>query len=109
VGRIETTLGRSLPQLALADLPPLGDPPPRAPKATIRIEGGRKDKLRKVDLLGALTGEAGVAGARIGRIAVHDTFCTIAVDRALALPLLAWLKTGKIKGRKARASLQSEP
>jgi hypothetical protein len=33
----------------------------------------------------------------------------VAVDRALALPLLAWLKTGKVKGRKARASLLSEP
>ena len=84
-------------------------PPPRAPRATLRIEGGRKDKVRKVDLLGALTGEGGIPGDRIGRIAVFDNFSTVAVDRALALPLLAWLKTGKVKGRKARASLLSEP
>jgi ATP-independent RNA helicase DbpA len=109
VGRVEAALGRSLPQLGLGDLPPLGDPPPRAPRATLRIEGGRKDKVRKVDLLGALTGEGGIPGDRIGRIAVFDNFSTVAVDRALALPLLAWLKTGKVKGRKARASLLSEP
>jgi len=38
---------------------------------TLCIDGGRKAKIRPGDVLGALTGEAGLAAAAIGKI---DTF-----------------------------------
>ena len=69
---------------------------------TLEVAGGRKDKIRPGDILGALTGEAGIAGDRVGKIDVMDraTFVAIATDTVdLALGRLL---NGRIKGRKFR-------
>lgn len=72
-----------------------------APMQTLYISGGRKDKLRPGDILGALTGEAGGLGAAdIGKIEIHDKFSYVAVARSRAASAAQRLKTGKIKGRK---------
>ncbi len=64
---------------------------------TLNIAGGRKDKLRPGDILGALTGEAGLAGAQIGKIDIFDLQAFVAVERGVASAALKGL--GKIKGR----------
>jgi ATP-independent RNA helicase DbpA len=66
---------------------------------TININGGRKDKLRPGDILGALTGDGGIAGTAIGKIDIFDTQAFIAVDRDVAPTVLAYLANGKIKGK----------
>jgi ATP-independent RNA helicase DbpA len=74
-----------------------------APMDTLRISGGRKDKLRPADILGALTGEAGgLAGDDVGKIEIHDRFSFVAVKRAVTDKALASLRAGRIKGRRFR-------
>jgi ATP-independent RNA helicase DbpA len=70
---------------------------------TIFISGGRKDKVRPGDILGALTGDAGrVDGADIGKIEIHDRFSYVAVSKNLSDMLIDRLRNGRIKGRKFR-------
>jgi ATP-independent RNA helicase DbpA len=68
---------------------------------TLYISGGRKDKVRPGDILGALTGEAGgLKGADIGKIEIHDRFSYVAIPRQISEMVLQRLRNGKIKGRK---------
>lgn len=70
------------------------------PMVTLCISGGRKDKVRPGDILGALTGDAGIDGAAVGKISVLDFTSYVAVERGLANKALKRLEAGKIKGRK---------
>ena len=73
---------------------------------TIAIAGGRKDKVRPGDILGALTGEAGgLRGADIGKIEIHDRRSYVAVSSSVSRKAVASLNNGRIKGRRFRASL----
>lgn len=69
---------------------------------TLCISGGRKDKVRPGDVLGALTGEAGISGKAVGKIDLFDFQCFVAVDRNVAGEALKRLESGRIKGRKMR-------
>ena len=69
---------------------------------TLVIDAGRKDKLRPADILGALTGTAGIPGADVGKIAIFDTRSYVAVTRGIAEKALQRLRDGKIKGRNLR-------
>jgi ATP-dependent RNA helicase DbpA len=70
------------------------------PFATLCISGGRKDKVRPGDILGALTGEAGIDGKAVGKIDVMDYAAYVAIDSGVANQALGQLINGKIKGRK---------
>jgi ATP-independent RNA helicase DbpA len=73
---------------------------------TILISGGRKQRVRPGDILGALTGEAGgLRGGDVGRIEVRDRVSYVAVSRRLARGAVARLNTGKIKGVRRKATL----
>ncbi|MGL4605616.1 MAG: DbpA RNA binding domain-containing protein, partial [Iodobacter sp.] len=52
----------------LATLEPAAGGPLRPPMVTLCIMGGKKDKLRPGDLLGALTGDAGLSKEQVGKI-----------------------------------------
>ncbi len=67
---------------------------------TISISGGRKDKLRPGDILGALTGAGGLKGTDIGKIEIHDRSSYVAVASSQADSALEFLRTSKIKGHK---------
>ena len=74
---------------------------------TLRIFGGRRDKVRPGDILGALTGEAGgLAGTDVGQIEIHDTFSYVAVARSVSASALASLTSGRIKGKRFRVILE---
>ncbi|MFF7105631.1 ATP-dependent RNA helicase DbpA [Pseudomonas sichuanensis] len=66
---------------------------------TLCIGAGRKDKLRPGDILGALTGDAGLPGKQVGKIAIFDFVAFVAVERAVAKQAMQRLNSGKIKGR----------
>lgn len=76
--------------------------PPAPPFVTLAIDAGRQDKLRPGDVLGALTGDAGVAGAAVGKIDVFPTRTYVALAREQADHALKRLRAGKIKNRKIR-------
>ncbi|MCW8838675.1 MAG: ATP-dependent RNA helicase DbpA [Thiovulaceae bacterium] len=46
---------------------------------SVVIEGGKKDKLRKGDILGALTGDIGLSGEDIGKIDIYDRQTYVAI------------------------------
>ncbi|WP_347261748.1 ATP-dependent RNA helicase DbpA [Rudaea sp.] len=75
-----------------------------AAMATLRIDGGKTDKLRAGDILGALTGEAGLKGDAIGKIDIFPTRSYVAVSRGLADKALNRLRASGIKGRKFRVA-----
>jgi ATP-independent RNA helicase DbpA len=66
---------------------------------TLCIDGGRKNKMRPGDILGALTGETGIAGSEVGRIDVFDFQACVAVMRGSAAQALSCLSGNRIKGR----------
>jgi ATP-independent RNA helicase DbpA len=73
---------------------------PKPPYVTLCIAGGRKEKVRPGDVLGALTGDAGINAKAVGKIAVMDYVTYVAIERPLANTALNRLTNGKIKGRK---------
>jgi len=78
----------------------------RAQMRTLMISGGRKDKVRPGDLLGALTGEAGgFSGNDIGKIEIHDRFSYVAIRSDLAEEACYRLQEGRIKGRRFRVQV----
>jgi len=78
---------------------------PEASMATLRIDAGRTDKLRPGDIVGALTGEAGLHKDAIGKIDVFPTRSYVAIARKQAKGALEKLRAGKIKGRRVRVHL----
>jgi ATP-independent RNA helicase DbpA len=77
---------------------------PAAAMSTLRIDAGRSDKLRPGDIVGALTGEAGLHKDAIGKIDVFATRSYVAIARAQAGQALSRLREGRIKGRKFRVN-----
>jgi len=72
------------------------------PMVTLCINGGRKDKVRAGDILGALTADKKIPGKQIGKIDLFNNVAYVAVERSIAKQALKVLSEGKIKGRKFR-------
>jgi len=70
------------------------------PMVTLCISGGRKNKVRAGDILGALTAKGGLAGKQIGKIDIFDLVAFVAIEYPVAKQALQILSDGKIKGRK---------
>ena len=77
---------------------------PAAAMVTLRIDAGKTDKLRPGDIVGALTGTAGLAVEAVGKIDVFATRSYVAIARHKAEQALVRLREGKIKGRKFRVN-----
>ncbi len=75
----------------------------KAPMVTLEVDAGRKQKLRAGDLLGALTGDAGLPSAQIGKIDIFDQCSFVAIEHAAWRQALKYLANGKVKGRNVRA------
>lgn len=73
---------------------------PQPTFVTLEIAGGRKQKVRPGDILGALTGDAGIDGKKVGKIDVLDYAAFVAIEQDVANQALGRLINGKIKGRR---------
>lgn len=102
---IEAWQGGPVRWADIAAVKPAAGEAPQAPMQTLRILGGRRDKLRPGDLLGALTGVAGLGKEQVGRIDIFDDTCYVALDRRVAARALHSLSGHGIKGRHFRMSL----
>ena len=71
----------------------------RPPMVTLLIDGGKKQKVRPGDILGALTGENGIAGSEVGKIVIFDFAAYVAISRQAANNALKKLEKGKLKGK----------
>ena len=83
--------------------PQSGFVPPRPVMVTLQIDGGKKQKVRPGDIVGALTGEGIISGNDIGKIQVYDFCAYVAVRREISREALNKLRKDKIKGRSFRA------
>nr|WP_174244295.1 ATP-dependent RNA helicase DbpA [Vibrio atypicus] len=70
---------------------------------TIQILGGKKQKVRAGDILGALTKQAGLDGKKIGKINILAMVSYVALEHDIVKPALKQLQTGKMKGRNFKA------
>jgi len=105
VGKIEQLQGRESEWHPLAELTPAPGGPLLPPMATIQIIGGRKEKIRAGDVLGALTGEMGFTREQVGKINVNEFSTYVAVDRAIARDVARRLSSGRVKGKAVKARL----
>jgi len=99
VGKIEQLQGRESEWHPVAELTPASPEPLVPPMATLHIQGGRKEKIRPGDVLGALTADLGYTREQVGKINVNEWSTYVAVDRAIAQQVASRLATTKVKGK----------
>ena len=102
VGRIEQLQGRESEWHKLDELVPTGDGPLVPPVLTLHIQGGRKEKIRPGDVLGALTADLGYTREQVGKINVNEWSTYVAVDRSIARQAASRLNAGRIKGKSVK-------
>jgi ATP-independent RNA helicase DbpA len=102
IALLEEYLGLVIEPEELPPLHLLEKPPVKAAMATLRVEGGKKQKVRPGDILGALTGEDGIPGKDVGKINIFDNCAYVAVSHDVAKAALRKLSEGKLKGRSFR-------
>ena len=77
---------------------------------TIAIQGGRHDRLRPGDIVGALTTGVGLAAADIGQITINDRISFVAVVAGVARSARSTGSTaGRIKNKRFRAYVVKPP
>ncbi len=99
---LEEYLGQTITAEYLPPQNLLQRPAFKSSMATLQIDGGKKQKVRAGDILGALTGAQGIAGKDVGKIQLFDNRAYVAVARELASVALKKLGEGKLKGRSFR-------
>jgi ATP-independent RNA helicase DbpA len=105
---IEQYQGTPLKWADLKSLRPKSDRPLRAPMITLCIQGGKKDKLRPGDLVGALTGDGGLTFEQVGKINITEFNSYVALNRQIAKQAFSRLSSSNIKGRRFRMRFLEE-
>ncbi|UDM50248.1 ATP-dependent RNA helicase DbpA [Cupriavidus sp. MP-37] len=108
VGNLEQHHGGEFEWHPLAELTPASTERLLPPMVTLQMLGGRKEKIRPGDILGALTGEAGFAKEQIGKINVLEMSTYIAVERSIGREAVKRLNAGKVKGKKVKVRMLTE-
>ena len=102
VGKIEQLQGRESQWHPLSELTPASNEPLVPPMVTLHIQGGRKEKIRPGDVLGALTADLGYTREQVGKINVNEWSTYVAVDRDIAQQAASRLNDGRIKGKSVK-------
>ena len=108
VGKIEQLQKAESEWHKLTELTPTSKEPLLPLMVTLQIVGGRKEKIRAGDVLGALTGEAGFTREQVGKINVNEFSTYVAVDRAIAGEAQQKLSSGKVKGKSVKVRFMDE-
>ena len=105
VGKIELLQGRESEWHKLEELKPTGKDKLVPPMVTVHIQGGRKEKIRPGDVLGALTADLGYSREQVGKIDVNEFSTYVAVERSIAHDAARRLNEGRIKGKSVKVRL----
>ena len=105
VGQIEKAIAFTSVWQPLSALVPASAQALHPPMCSLQIMGGRKEKIRAGNVLGALTKDMGFAGADVGKISVNEFSTYLAVQRDVAPQVLRKLQAGKVKGRTVKVRL----
>lgn len=93
---------------AAGEKPAAATPAPEGGRAEERgwvrlfMSVGQRDDAGPGDVLGAITGEAGVDGSRVGRIDIRDTFSLVEVEPGIADRIIEAVNGTTVKGRSVR-------
>lgn len=79
---------------------PTGEPPESFARLFVGV--GERDNVRPGDIVGAITGEAGVKGDQIGRVEIRDTFSVVEVAPDIAERVIRALNGTTLRGRALR-------
>ncbi|MDC1513096.1 ATP-dependent RNA helicase DbpA [Porticoccaceae bacterium] len=102
ISQLEDYLKQKFVRAELPHIRLLREPVFAPPMVTIHIGGGKKQKLRAGDIVGALTGADGIPGSEIGKIQVGDHWAYVAVACEYGKLAFNKLSQGKLKGRSFR-------
>ncbi len=105
VGKIEVLQGQASQWQALDSFKPAAGGRLLPPMRTLQIVGGRKEKIRPGDVMGALAGECGLTREQVGKINVNEFSTYVAVLADLAQSVTVQLGKGKIKGKSVKVRL----
>jgi ATP-dependent RNA helicase DeaD len=77
---------------------------PDAPPAFVKlfVSIGQRDSITARDLVGAITGEAGVTGNQVGRVEIRDTFSIVEVATEAGDKVIRALNGTSLRGRSLR-------
>jgi ATP-dependent RNA helicase DeaD len=79
---------------------PAGERDESGPMVRLFIGAGRKAGIRPGDLVGAITGEAGVTSRSVGAIEIADKFSLVEVPESMGDDIVAALKNATLRGKK---------
>ena len=89
-----------------AEPPSQAGPPPREAStsafARLFVSIGTRDNVRPSDLVGAITGEAGIKGEQVGRVDIRDTFSVVEIAAGVADRVIGALNGTTMRGRSLR-------
>lgn len=105
VALIDEYMDMPIEPVELPDEADLPSKPYQAKMVTIEIAGGKKQKVRPGDILGALTGDKGIDAGKVGKINLFAMRSYVAVERSVAKKALSKITNGKLKGRNFRARI----
>ena len=107
VDNIAKEIGTEVEWHPITELASASDEPLLPPMVTLQILGGRKEKIRPGDVLGALTGDVGFSSAQVGKINVTEYHTYVAVARDIAHEAARKLTAGKVKGKTVKVRIMS--
>ena len=110
IEQLSTHLNREIKASELPAQALLEKSPSRPEMSTLRIEGGKRQKLRAGDVVGALTridtaNSVDIGGDQIGKIQILENWTYVAIKRNIAKAALKKFTSGKLKGKSFRARL----
>lgn len=85
-------------------LDPTIDADMNSDKATLVLNGGKKEKISKGDILGFLTKECGLPGDEVGQITIFDHYSLFTVPSGRKDEIIEKSRSARIKGSKRRIS-----
>ncbi len=99
-------LRKKVPDAPVAAATP-ADAAVRSAPAWVRVflSVGERDGLTPGDLLGAITGEAGVPGGKVGKIEIKESHSLADVEESVARQVITALNGTSIRGRAVRADV----
>lgn len=102
LAKLEEYLNQNVETEALPRVPENIQGIKKSAMTTLQIDGGKKQKLRPGDILGALTANKAIKGDSIGKIQISAISAYVAVKRDIATVALKTIANGKLKGRTFR-------
>ena len=102
-GRAESSTKKA--EKPAAPTPRKSEDAPQRPgvMARLYISLGERDKADTRQIMGAVTGESGIPGSKVGKIEVRDTFSIVEVEESVAELVIRSLNGITVRGRSVRA------